>query len=364
MMMREEHYQILGISRHASESEIGAAYRMLARRYHPDKLDTCDPEKFKRCAEAFEILCDPKKKKAYDESLRLQSRRAEFALEPEDGLATYSSFYRSNKGLAIAEICSRLERQESGGIKIVGVELVQERMTRTPIEVTIRICNPEAGRIDGRELATDYEITQASFVALGADLIGSKEPVVRAAERDGNLLQIYRIGVDAESGLITALDQPRNFAHLLDLGQGLHAAKHPIRSGFLLSDCFHSSCREEDFASYVNEVLRNDARWGVVHNTRSDKHFPALMLGECRLPFELADVEHSRVSGFFKNALRILLGKSESDPAGVVKATLRKGYRNSDVGAYVITHLQVYEHLRQLKAVPAECVSHSFSSRS
>jgi len=364
MTTREDHYQVLCISRHASESEISAAYRMLARRYHPDKIDTCDPEKFKRCAEAFEILSDPKKKKAYDESLRLQSRRAEFAQEPEDGLATFSAFYRGNKGLAIAEICSRLERQESGGIKIVGVELVRERRTRTPIEVTIRICNPEAGRSGGRALATDYEITQASFVALGADLIDSKEPVVRAAERDGALLQSYRIGGDAESGLITALDQPRNFAHLLDLGQGLHAAKYPIRSGFLLADCFHSSCGEEDFASYLIELLRNDARWGVVHNTRSDKHFPAIMLGECRLPFELADVEHSRVSGFFKNAIRILLGKLDSDPAGVEKATLKKGYRDSDVGACAITHLQVYEHLRQLTAVPAECASHSFSSRS
>lgn len=363
-MMRVDHYRILGISRHASEREIGDAYRMLARIYHPDKLDTCDAEKFKRCAEAFEILGDPKKKKAYDESLRVQSRLADLAQEPEDGLATYSSFYGSNKGLAIAEICSRLERQESSGIKIVGVELVRERMTRTPIEVTIRICNPEAGRIDGRDLATECEITQASFVALGADRSGSTKPVVRAAEQDGILLQSYRIGVDAESGLITALDQPRNFAHLSESGQGLHAAKHPIRSGLLLADCFHPSCREEDFASYLIDVLRKDARWGVVHNTRSDKHFPALMPRDCRLPFELADVEQSRVLGFFKNAIRVLLGKLDSDPAGVVKATLKKGYRDSDVGAYAITQLEVYEHLRHLKALPAECVSHSFSSRS
>lgn len=364
MMIREDHYQILGISRHASESEISAAYRMLARRYHPDKIGTCDPEKFKRCAEAFEILSDSTKKRAYDESLRLEKRRAEFAQQPEDGLAAFSAFYRGNKALAIAEISSRLERQESSGIRIVSVGLVRDRMACNPIEATVQIFDPKGHRRGDRELATDSEIAQASFVALGAELLGGKESLARAAERDGFLLQSYRLGINTEPGLIAALDQPHNFAHLLGAGHGLHAAKYPIRSGFLLADCLHLSCREDDFTSYLIEVLRNDARWGVVQNTLSDEQLPALMLGDCRLPFELVDIDPPSVAGFYRNAARVLLGKLSGHPAGVVKATKKRGYLESDVGAYVITHLQVYEHLRQLKAVPADLGSHSFVTRS
>jgi hypothetical protein len=364
MMISEDHYQILGVSRHASESEIGAAYRVLALRYHPDKGDTCDLGKFKKCAEAFETLSDPRKKRAYDEILRLQSRRAQFAQEAEDGLATLSAFYQGNKGLAIAEICSRLERQGSSGIKIVGVDLMWEKKTCTAIEVTIQICSPEAGGISGRELATEREIIQASFTALGAGLLSRRESVGRAAEQAGILSQSYKVGADADCGLINALDQPKNFACVLDSGEGLHAAKYPIRSGFLLAGRLHASCLEEDFTKYMSEVLRNDARWGVVYNTRADKHYPALMLGECRLPFVVSDVEHVHVSGFYRKAIRILLGKLDRDPAGVVTATLKKGYRDSDVGAFAIANVDVFKRLRELKAVPAEVVSHCLSPRS
>ena len=165
MMRKQDYYQILGVSREASEGEIVAAYRTLARKYHPDRLDTCDPERFKRCAEAFEILGDPERKQVYDEALRFQAQRAAYSQEPEQGLAMFSLFYRNNKQLAIAEICSRLERQESSGIKIVGVELTEDKASDTPIELTIqRILGAE--QIGGPELAADSQILEASFVSL------------------------------------------------------------------------------------------------------------------------------------------------------------------------------------------------------
>lgn len=357
MMRKEDHYQILGVSRNAPESEIRAAYRMLARRYHPDKTGTCDPEKFKRCAEAFEILSNPGKKKAYDESLRFGSRCAEFAMETEDGFDTFFTFYRNNKGVAIADICSRLERKEAGGFQIVGIELAQERATGTPIELTIQLRSFEADRRGGADPAKDCELLKAAFVALGANLIHRNEPLVREADRDEILQQIYRIGLGTESGLITALDQPQHFAHLLPSGQGLHVAKHPIRSGFLLANCFHSSCVEVDFASYLVEALQNDACWRVVHNKRTDKELPALILSDCRLPYKLGDVDCAYIARFYKNAIRILLGKSDSAPAGIVQATLKNGYRESDVGAFAITDSRVYEQLRELKAVPTAFAS-------
>jgi molecular chaperone DnaJ len=61
-------YEILGIRRDASPSEIKAAYRQLARTLHPDvNADQADHERFKEITGAYEILSDPAKRRRYDE---------------------------------------------------------------------------------------------------------------------------------------------------------------------------------------------------------------------------------------------------------------------------------------------------------
>jgi molecular chaperone DnaJ len=65
--MSEDFYDVLGISRDASEDEIKDAYRTKAREYHPDVSD--DPnaeEKFKKIKKAKEVLTDEQKRSAYD----------------------------------------------------------------------------------------------------------------------------------------------------------------------------------------------------------------------------------------------------------------------------------------------------------
>ncbi len=67
--MKEDYYDLLGISKGASASEIKKAYRKQAIKYHPDK-NPGDQEaegKFKKAAEAYEILSDPQKKAQYDQ---------------------------------------------------------------------------------------------------------------------------------------------------------------------------------------------------------------------------------------------------------------------------------------------------------
>ena len=60
-------YQLLGVSRDASDAEIKKAYRKLAMEHHPDRNRSPDAEaRFKEIAEAYEVLRDPQKRAAYD----------------------------------------------------------------------------------------------------------------------------------------------------------------------------------------------------------------------------------------------------------------------------------------------------------
>ena len=67
--MKEDYYDVLGVSKGATEAEIKKAYRKMALKYHPDKNpdDTAAEEKFKKAAEAYEILSNADKKARYDQ---------------------------------------------------------------------------------------------------------------------------------------------------------------------------------------------------------------------------------------------------------------------------------------------------------
>lgn len=68
MAEKRDYYEVLGVSRNATEDELKKAYRKLAKKYHPDlNPDSKEAEhKFKEASEAYEVLSDPQKRANYD----------------------------------------------------------------------------------------------------------------------------------------------------------------------------------------------------------------------------------------------------------------------------------------------------------
>ncbi|MGC9071003.1 MAG: DnaJ C-terminal domain-containing protein [Elusimicrobiales bacterium] len=92
----KDYYQILGVSRDATQDEIKSAFRKLAMKYHPDKNpgNKEAEAKFKEINEAYEVLSDPQKKRLYD-SLGPNWQHGQNFEPPPDFSGSSFKFYTS-----------------------------------------------------------------------------------------------------------------------------------------------------------------------------------------------------------------------------------------------------------------------------
>lgn len=77
MASNRDYYEILGLNKNASDSDIKQAYRKLAREHHPDMVDKSDKaaaeKRFKEINEAYQVLSDPQKRKMYNQFGRVDT---------------------------------------------------------------------------------------------------------------------------------------------------------------------------------------------------------------------------------------------------------------------------------------------------
>ena len=78
-MKYKDYYEILGLTRSASDAEIKSAYRKLARKYHPDSNqgNREAEEKFKEVNDAYTILSDERKRADYDRGAASQAKSSQ-----------------------------------------------------------------------------------------------------------------------------------------------------------------------------------------------------------------------------------------------------------------------------------------------
>lgn len=117
MADKRDYYEVLGVTKGASDAEIKKAYRVVAKKYHPDTNpgDAEAEEKFKEAAEAYAILSDPEKKAKYD-----QFGHAAFE---QGGAGGFGGFDFSDMGDIFGDIFGDMfgggarQRQSNGPVK-------------------------------------------------------------------------------------------------------------------------------------------------------------------------------------------------------------------------------------------------------
>jgi curved DNA-binding protein len=154
-MKYKDYYAILGLKRDATADDIKAAYRRLARKYHPDVSKEKDAEeKFKEMAEAYETLKDPEKRAAYDQ-LGSYTPGQEFRPSPDWG----DHFARGQGGfddLDLSSLFAGLSGRQGRG----GARRADRAMAGSDYEAVVRISLEQA--FHGAEIDLELSVLEWS----------------------------------------------------------------------------------------------------------------------------------------------------------------------------------------------------------
>jgi molecular chaperone DnaJ len=145
MTEKRDYYEVLGLSREASDDEVRRAWRQAALKYHPDRNpgDKSAEDKFKEAHEAFQVLSDPNKRQTYDRfgHAGLQSSGYE-AAGINDILSQFqdmfADFFGGMGGFGGFGGTRRRGPQAGDDIRVGATISLRDVMTGTKQEVTVR----------------------------------------------------------------------------------------------------------------------------------------------------------------------------------------------------------------------------------
>ena len=124
-----KYYELLGVSSSASESEIKAAYRRLARQFHPDSGQPGDVSRFRDIQEAYETLSDPDRRRTYD-SARSHALPVSWTGGFEEPLPAFHEIFARPPRAAPAELDIVLSEGEAARGGEVVLEIAKDATCR------------------------------------------------------------------------------------------------------------------------------------------------------------------------------------------------------------------------------------------
>jgi len=206
-MEYKDYYKVMGVGRDASADEIKRTYRKLARKYHPDVSKEKDAEeKFKDVAEAYAVLGDKEKRKAYDElgenwkqgqdfrpPPNWENQGFEFHTSGPGGGADYSDFFeelfRGMHGQAGGRARNvRMRGQDEHARIAIDLEDAFHGTTRS---LSLRVHEPDAhGRLHPRNRTLNVRIPKGVRPGQHIRLAGQGSPGIGGGEPGDLLLEV------------------------------------------------------------------------------------------------------------------------------------------------------------------------------
>jgi DnaJ-class molecular chaperone len=192
----QDYYDILGVSRSASEAEIKAAYRKLARAHHPDlnQGNKAAEERFKKIQGAYAVLSDPDKRKKYDRyGEAWQTAGAGFT--PPPGWETFGTGRKGTGGFDFGDFTGM--GGFSGGLGDLFEELLGGRTTAQR--------HGRGGQRGGRDIEASLDLSVREAHEGGRKRLQTSdgrtiEVNLPAGMRDGDTMRLRGKGAPAPAG--------------------------------------------------------------------------------------------------------------------------------------------------------------------
>ena len=237
----ENYYAILGVNTSATHEEIRRAYRILARRYHPDvNPGKASEEKFKAIAEAYTVLSDPEKRRVFDAEFERDFRQGAARSQAHRAYQRDEKTARERYARAMAEARARATKAQSDG-RLRETTLTQQAESQSMWDVPLsevfgRIPQffkglqrgPKKGAHKSRRRGAVSRVSVLEVSCTIKDAIIGVKKTIEIAEPEGTRKVSVKIPAGTKSGTVIRLQNTQDAGEELVLI--VRVAAHPYIS--------------------------------------------------------------------------------------------------------------------------------------